>query len=470
MGRSLSILYLFIMTEPLIISVSGLRGLIGENLTPAVAAEYGCAFGSYLKARMPHKKNMKVCLGRDSRPSGPMIQAGLAAGLTGTGMDVVTLGIVTTPGVGVMLRELGCDGGVVITASHNPLPYNGIKLLLNNGIAPPPDVAAQIKQRFLDRQFDFAGATACGRTTRNDRTNEIHLEKVLAIIDPEAIAARKIKVVLDSVNGAGGDIGRALLERLGCEVVPVNVEPTGLFAHEPEPTEANLKDLCTQVIQHRARIGFAQDPDADRLAIVDDKGRYIGEEYTLALAAKYVMGRLAGPAAANLSTSRMIDDIAAAVGSRVIRTPVGEANVARAMLENKCVIGGEGNGGIIDLRVGPIRDSLVAMGLVLQLMAETNQAVSTLVREIGAYAMLKEKFPANAEQAVRIISHAQAAFSGARVNLSDGCRFDFEDSWIHLRVSNTEPVMRMIVEARDQATAEKHAQTVLSIRSRILDE
>jgi len=456
------------MAQELIISVSGVRGIIGENLTAALAAEYGCAFGSFLRGVSSGNKKLRVCIGRDSRPSGPMLEAAVSAGLCSVGVDVVTLGIVATPTVGIMLRELECDGGVVITASHNPVPYNGIKLLLDNGIAPPPAMAESIKQCFLDKNFSHMRSVDCGGVASNDQANDVHIDKVLSIVQPNSIAKRSYRVVLDSVNGAGGPAGMRLLQLLGCDVVAVNAEPTGLFAHEPEPTETNLKSLSDHVRNQEAVIGFAQDPDADRLAIVDENGTYIGEEYTLALAARQIMSRQQGKAAANLSTSRMIDDIAKTVGAEVVRTPVGEANVAGAMIENQCIIGGEGNGGVIDLRVGPIRDSLVAMALVLQLMTDTGKTIGELVADMPAYAMLKEKYSADADQAQAMIQLAQAAWPSARINTSDGCRFDFEDSWVHLRVSNTEPVMRMITEARDRATAQAYADTMADIRKKVL--
>jgi len=457
------------MTEKLIISVSGLRGIIGENLTAEIAAQYGCAFGSFLVTQnQGNRDKLKVCIGRDSRPSGPMIQAAVTAGLCSVGVDVIDLGIVTTPCVGIMLRELEANGGIVITASHNPIPYNGIKLLLGNGIAPPPDVAALIKQRFQERQFSAVGSADCGKITTNDQTDRIHIDRVLAIVDQQAIAAKHFKVVLDSVNGAGGRISLKLLRELGCDIVSINTEPTGLFAHEPEPTAQNLAGLCGIVRSNAAAVGFAQDPDADRLALIDETGAYIGEEYTLALAAKYVLDQQGGNTAANLSTSRMIDDVAQAAGVQVIRTPVGEANVAHAMIANDCVVGGEGNGGIIDLRVGPVRDSLVAMALVLQLMAAEDQTVGELAERIGGYAMLKDKFSATSEQADRIITRAQTHFADAQVNAEDGCRLDLDDAWVHLRVSNTEPVMRMIIEAQDQDAAQGYADIVLKIRDEVL--
>ena len=457
------------MAEKLIISISGLRGIVGENLTASVAEEYGCAFGTLLKKRLTDKKaKLSVCIGRDSRPSGDMLKSAVTEGLCKVGVGVIDLGLVTTPCVGIMVRELGCNGGVVVTASHNPVRYNGIKLLLENSMAPPPDAAEQIKQLFFDKQFTFVDSQDCGRAASNEQTDTVHITRVLAIVDKEAIAARKFDVVLDSVNGAGGRVTKKLLGELGCVVLAINDKPTGVFAHAPEPTAENLTGLCIAVKNHRAEIGFAQDPDADRLAIVDENGTYIGEEYTLALAAKYIFSSKKGKAATNLSTSRMLDDIAEGTGGSVIRTPVGEANVAKAMLENNCIIGGEGNGGVIDMRVSPIRDSLVGIVLVLQLMAETGKSISELVGEIGGYYMSKDKFAAEKSQAQQILDSAKEAFTSARLDTSDGCRFDFDDVWLHLRTSNTEPVMRVIVEAKDRAAAQKYIDAVSNIRRKIL--
>ncbi len=455
------------MAEKLIISISGMRGIIGENLTAVIAAEYGCAFGTFLKENRTGRKKLSVCIGRDSRPSGQMLESVVTAGLCSVGVDVVDLGIVTTPGVGIMVRHLGCSGGVIITASHNPIQYNGIKLLLGDGIAPPQRAAEQIKGYFLDRKFTFVDSPNCGKVTVSEQTDDIHIAKVLAIVDKKAIARKKFKVVLDSVNGAGGRVTKKLLSELGCKVYVVNDEPTGLFAHTPEPTAENLKGLCKIVKTKKVDAGFAQDPDADRLAVIDENGFYIGEEYTLALASRYIFGKKKGSAATNLSTSRMIDDVAEKAGGKVFRTPVGEANVAAAMLKHKCIIGGEGNGGVIDLRVGPIRDSLVGIALILQLMAEAGKTVSELAGEIGGYYMSKDKFAADKSQAGKIIDSAKKIFVEAKVNTADGCRFDFDDGWVHLRTSNTEPVMRLIVEAKDKKTAQKYIDAVLDIRKEI---
>jgi len=456
------------MAQELIITVSGLRGIIGENLTPAVAADYGCAFAAFLNAgRTNGKQKLSVCIGQDSRPSGLMLEAAITAGLTASGIDVIDLGVVTTPGVGIMVKHLNCAGGIVITASHNPPEYNGIKLLLANGMAPPSDAAEKIKSIFLARSFTLANALNCGTVAPNVHTDAIHIAKVLQVVDKDSIDAKKFKVVLDSVNGAGGRAGQKLLTALGCKIEAINTEPTGIFAHKPEPLAENLTALCEAVRKEKAHIGFAQDPDGDRLAIVDENGDYIGEEYTLALAAYYVLSKKAGTVATNLSTSRMIDDVAQKTGSTVIRTPVGEANVASAMLEHNCVIGGEGNGGIIDLRVGPVRDSILAIALVLQLMAETGKTVSQLVSEIGRYSMVKGKFAADKQLAEKILDAAKKHFADAKLDTTDGCRFDFPDGWLHLRISNTEPIMRAIVEAKDQPTVQKYLDAVMNIRRQL---
>ena len=450
------------MAAELIITISGMRGIVGENLTAAVATEYGCAFGTFLK-RNCEDSDLSVCIGRDSRPSGQMLAAAVADGLCSVGINVVDLGIVTTPGVGIMTRYLNCAGGLVITASHNPSEYNGIKLLLGNGVAPPARLAGQIKEAFLTKDFELVDSASRGRISQNDRTDAVHIEKVLAIVEKDMIVGKKFKVVLDSVNGAGGRVCRRLLEELGCEVIAINAEATGSFAHVPEPTKENLVGLCDNVIEVGADVGFGLDPDGDRLAIVDEAGRYIGEEYTLALAAKYVFSRCTGKAAANLSTSRMIDDIATEAGCKVIRTAVGEANVAESMIDNGCVIGGEGNGGVIDLRVGPVRDSLVGMAFVLGLMTDTGKNVSALADEIGGYYMNKMKLKSDSEQTKLVIDRVKETFAEARVDLTDGARFDFADGWVHIRPSNTEPVMRVIVETKTAESTQKYIDIVTGI-------
>jgi phosphomannomutase len=281
------------------------------------------------------------------------------------------------------------------------------------------------------------------------------------------ISSARFKVVLDSVNGAGCVGGQTLLSKLGCAVVPINGEPTGLFAHEPEPIAANLTQLADEVRRQKADVGFAQDPDADRLAIVDETGRFIGEEYTLALAAKFVLDRKPGAtAAANLSTSRMIDDVARSAGARVIRTPVGEAHVVEAMLQHQCAIGGEGNGGVIDPRVVAGRDSLVAVAYVLALLARERRPISAIVDTLPRYTIIKDKFEcprADVDRAVQALRAHYAHHSAERIDTQDGVRIDWPDAWVHARASNTEPIMRVIAEARDEQTARTRIDEVRAV-------
>jgi phosphomannomutase len=283
------------------------------------------------------------------------------------------------------------------------------------------------------------------------------------------ISTKRYKVVLDSVNGAGGVATATLLNKLGCQLVHINATPDGQFPHDPEPTAKNLTGLADEVRRQRAHVGFAQDPDADRLAIVDEHGTYIGEEYSLALAARYILSKKPGAVtAANLSTSRMLDDVAAKFGGRVVRTPVGEANVIQAMLREGAAIGGEGNGGVIDPRIVPGRDSLVGMAYVLQLMASTGRSISQLVAELPRYEIVKTKFECRREDANRAVEALKQAFTSEKVDTQDGIRIDWPTAWVHARPSNTEPIMRIIAEAPDRATAEAKIATVQAVVDRTL--
>jgi phosphomannomutase len=432
----------------LMMTVSGTRGIIGETMTPTLAAELGAAFGAQLGGG-------KVVIGRDSRPSGPMVLAGVTSGLLATGCEVIDLGVVSTPGAAMMTVKHGAAGGVMITASHNPIIWNGIKFFTPQGCALPPELAEQVFDRYRRKAFDLVKVDRLGGVSQDESTNEQHVARVLEVVDVDAIRRMRMKVVLDSINGGGCVSGRMLLEKLGCEVVHINGEPNGRFAHTPEPIAENLTGLCEAVRKHGAKIGFAQDPDADRLAVVDDAGRYIGEEYTLALAAKFVFAKRPGPAAANLSTSRMIDDLAAAVGGITVhRSAVGEANVVKAMQDHACVIGGEGNGGVIDPRIVLVRDSLVSMGFVLNLLANEGRPLSAIVDDMPRYVMIKRKFELPRERIDGWLRNVRRIAGNGRINDIDGVRIDWPEGWVHLRASNTEPIARVIAEAADQATAE----------------
>jgi phosphomannomutase len=295
------------------------------------------------------------------------------------------------------------------------------------------------------------------------------VQRVLEHVDVLGISTKRFKVVLDSVNGAGGVATSMLLSRLGCQLIHMNATPDGQFPHEPEPTARNLTSLCDEVRRQKAFVGFAQDPDADRLAVVDENGTYIGEEYSLVLAAKWIMSRKSGAVAvANLSSSRMLDDIAAMHGGRVLRTPVGEANVIDCMLQNGATIGGEGNGGVIDPRIVPGRDSLVGIAYVLQLAAATGKSIAQLVAEIPRYEIVKTKFDCDRADADRAVEAIKKQFGHEKIDVQDGIRIDWSDAWVHARPSNTEPIMRIIAEAPDQATAESKAAQVRDVVNRTL--
>ncbi len=451
--------------NPLMLSVSGLRGLLGRSLTPEVAMRYGAVLGTWFTENRGAGSDappVHLVVGRDGRSGGEMLELAVTAGLMATGCHVTSLGIASTPAVGVMVDELAAEGGVVITASHNPIAWNGIKALTAPGLAPPARQAAAIVDRYrhYDRQPPaWAEPHAIGTRDEDASAAEVHVQRVLEIVDVDRIRNARLSAVVDSICGAGGGEAHALLDALGVKLVHMNPEPTGCFPHPPEPTAEHLEDLCRSVPGHAADVGFAQDPDADRLAIVDHQGRYIGEEYTLALAAWHLLEQHDEPAscilAANLSTSRMVDDIASRYGARVLRTAVGEANVVEAMRREGCILGGEGNGGVIFPQVGLIRDSLVAMAFTLELMATRGQPLAELLGQLPAYAMVKEKVEVQAGLTDRLAPLMQDLFPGERMDCQDGVRIDWPDRWIHVRPSNTEPIVRLIAEAADEANAKQ---------------
>ena len=443
-------------------SVSGIRGIIGETLTPQLAVDLGCTFAAQVQGG-------RVVLARDSRPSGPMVHSAVLSGLLAGGCEVIDLGIVSTPGAGLMVNALHADGGIVITASHNPAIWNGIKFLTRDGTAPPAAEARRILDAYQARAFRLVPVDRLRGVARDDSTHRRHVDKVLEIVQAEAIRQRRFRVVLDSVCGAGGPAGRLLLEALGCQLTHVAAEPTGHFPHPPEPLPENLTGLSAAVLQAQAAIGFAQDPDADRLAIVDETGTYIGEECSLALAARHVFATHPGPVAANLSTSRMIDDLArqAGAGCVVHRSAVGEANVVEAMKAHRCVLGGEGNGGVIDPRVVYIRDSLVGMALALQVLTDDGRPLSRIVADLPRYHMVKQKFPCAPQRVQAVLTTLKSTFARERLNDADGVRIDWPEGWVHVRGSNTEPIMRVIAEAGSPGAADELVSRVRTLIDRV---
>ena len=474
-------------SAPLMLSVSGLRGIVGRSLTPDVVCRYAAAVAGFLREEAGSRGRCTVVVGRDGRRGGEALARLVTGALMGAGCDVIDCAVATTPTVGVMVRRLEAAGGIVVTASHNPGQWNGIKAITALGGAPAPVEAARIIARFEGEDQGapaWVGSEGVGRLRTERAAYEAHARLVLAalsrVVDLDTIKARRFRVMLDSVNASGVMAGRMLLEELGCDVVHLNNSDSGVFPHAPEPTAANLGELSEAMVGvDGADVGFAQDPDADRLAIVANDGAYIGEEYTLALAAMSWLGAMAPDVAArqtlaaNLSTSRMVDDVAARFEARVLRTAVGEANVVAGMRDADCVLGGEGNGGVIWMDVVPIRDSLSAMALTLALMARTGESISTLVHKIPSYAIEKRKLELAPEGPADIdapVAEAlREAFPGAEVTSVDGVRLDFASpsgggqAWVHVRTSNTEPIMRIIAEAPTQADATTILDTAESI-------
>ena len=457
---------------PLMISVSGVRGIVGKTMTPLTAAKFAGAWASHVRSGLKPDAPFRMVLARDTRPSGAMLADAVRAALAAAGAEVIDLGVVTTPTAGVMIGELGAAAGMVVTASHNPWPWNGLKCLDASGVAPAAHEAHAVIARYHAGDLDEVDAHSIPSASSSDDGHRVHIDRVLKLVDVERIRTKKFKVVLDSVNGAGCVAGRMLLEELGCELVHLHGEPTGRFAHTPEPTKENLTELAERVRTENAVCGFAQDPDADRLAIVDERGAYIGEEYTLVLTAWRLLERQgAGHMAANLSTSRMLDDLAKEFDCPpVARTAVGEANVAAGLREAAAagggdgaagiaLVGGEGNGGVIVPAVGWVRDSLSAMALVLDALADRANTLSAMISTRPAYAMIKDKLDVagvgGRDAIPGILDRVRVMRPDAELNDADGVRLDFPDAgaWVHVRPSNTEPILRIIAEARDDDAA-----------------
>ena len=436
----------------LIVSISGIRGIVGDGLGPREAVRFGLAFGTHLGGGT-------VVLGRDSRPSGVMFVSALRAGLTATGCHVLGTNILSTPGVAATVVDQAAAGGVVVTASHNPAEYNGIKLLSAEGMAIDRDAGADVCRRYEQADVTEVPADAVGRADPFPGAAKGHVQRVRGIVDADAVRRRAPTVVLDPANGAGGREMQMLLDGLGCRVTVIHGEPTGRFGREPEPVPANLGDLCAAVRDAGADVGLALDPDADRLALVDETGRAVGEEYTLALAARHRLAQEPGPVAANLSTSRLMDAVAREAGVDLHRTPVGELNVAQAIRQDGCVIGGEGNGGVIDPRVGFVRNSLVGAALVLEMLAARGATLGELVAELPVYKMVKDKVPL-AGDADAAIEAVRERFPDAQADRRDGLHLSWETGWVHVRPSNTEPVLRILAEAGDDATAQRWVEDV----------
>lgn len=431
-------------------SVSGIRGIVGDTLTPTVLTNHVKAFLEVTGAR-------KVVIGRDSRPTGEAIVSYVSGLCRLAGADVIDVGLATTPSVELYVTRLHADAGIIITASHNPLEWNALKFLDQKGIFLGPEEVKELFAIADSGKFIYPDYRQMGTAEVLKDADAFHIDDTLAIpfIDVEAIRAKHFKVAVDAVNGAGSYIVPRLLEKLGCEVVRVNCTPDGTFPRGPEPIPSNLVDLGKAVRENHCAVGFAVDPDADRCALVDGNGEAIGEEYTLAIATEGVLSKKKGPVCVNLSTSRMAADVAEKFGVGFSRAKVGEVNVSLQMMQEGCVVGGEGNGGVILPALHYGRDSLVSAALVLAWMAENNGGPEKFKAEHPSYAMPKKKFPLGDKPVKEIFDEVAKEFSGWTADTRDGLWLGKDKSFVHVRASNTEPVIRVISEAPTEAEAEE---------------
>ena len=445
----------------LIISVSGLRGIVGESLTPLIAAQYTAAFA----ASLPQKGS--VVLTRDGRATGGMFAQAIAATLQASGLDVLYGDAAATPTTGVLVRQHGAIAGVQISASHNPPPYNGIKLFGPDGRVIPAQAGEKVIEQFHARSVRWVPHDQLGTYDVLKDTTSAHLEKVLATVDVAAIRRRKFRVVLDSNHGAGAVLGERLLQELGCDVTLLGPKPDGLFEHPPEPTADNLRSTADRAVKLAADAVFCQDPDADRLALIDETGRYIGEEFTVAIVLDH---RLAtrpekGVVVTNCSTSRMAADICQQHGCQLQLSAVGEANVTDRMIAQRAVYGGEGNGGPIDPRVGYVRDSFVGMAQVLDSMAKNHLPLSQLAARLPQYAIHKTTIAIERDRIAGLFERLQSHFSDATTSTLDGLRLDWPDRWLLVRASNTEPIVRAVAEAKQSEVARELCETTARLAS-----
>eukprot|EP01111_Echinosteliopsis_oligospora_P002882 TRINITY_DN1459_c0_g1_i3.p1 TRINITY_DN1459_c0_g1~~TRINITY_DN1459_c0_g1_i3.p1 ORF type:complete len:458 (-),score=158.74 TRINITY_DN1459_c0_g1_i3:31-1404(-) len=432
------------MSGPLMVTVSGVRGILGQSLLPSVIEKYVGAFALLVKGK-------KIVVGRDSRVSGRWVAPFAQSILIAMGYDVVDIGIVPTPTVQFMVQQLKADGGLVITSSHNPAEWNGLKFISADGLFLSPELCKEMFAIADKGNFTYPGYEATGKLTNNEEAAQAHINALLSLpyIRPDSIKSRKFKIVLDAVNGAGGHIMSQLLTQLGATVIGLNLEPTGLFAHKPEPIPAHLTDLCEAVKANKADFGIAVDPDVDRCVLIDDLGRPVGEEYTLVMAVQFMLGTVGrrGPVCKNLSSSRAVDVVASKYGCEVYATPVGEIHVAKKMEKEKAVIGGEGNGGVMlpDIHIG--RDAPVAATLILQLLADFNGSISELKATLPQFEIAKLSVSITGINPDVVVAHIKKQWGGKAVlNELDGLHISTPDWWVHLRKSNTEPIIRVIGE------------------------
>ena len=446
--------------KTLIISTSGVRGIVGSGLDPAVVTNFAAAFGTFLRKG-------KVVVGRDSRSSGEMLKKAVISGLQATGINVIDIGLVPTPTVEITVKELKAAGGICITASHNPAIWNALKFFNRRGEFATPEQFDKIEKLYESQNFSFVPFNKIGKVEIQTNWIQKHIMKTLSLkaVRKSAIAGRKFKIVVDAINGAGSSALPDLLEKLGAKVFRINCKGDGNFVHGAEPVPKNLKQLGREVLKRKADIGLATDPDADRLAIVDEKGQPIGEELTLAIAVREITKRFKGPTVINVSTSKVTADEAAQNGSKVYYSQVGESNVVQMMHKKKAVIGGEGNGGVIYPTFHAGRDALVAVALILSCLAGEKRKVSDLVATLSRYYTIKTKAkqPANFDKNLKGFEKEVKKFvASPRISKLDGLRVDFSQGWLLVRKSKTEPIFRLMVETNSERFSRELSKKVMN--------
>ena len=448
----------------LIKSISGIRGTIGgpqgDNLTPIDIVKFTTAYVRFMSEKHAGKR-LTIVVGRDARISGTMVNNIIEGTLLGCGADVINVGLCTTPGTEMAVITHKADGGIIITASHNPKQWNALKLLNEKGEFLNDAEGKRVLELADDEAYEFPEVDSIGKVILREDFNPTHIEQVLALdmVDAEAVKERKFKVVVDAVNSIGGVVIPALLEKLGCEVVKVNCEPNGEFAHNPEPLPENLTEISEVIRREGADLGVVVDPDVDRLALVCEDGSMFGEEYTLVAVSDYILSHTKGNTVSNLSSSRALRDVTVAHGGSYTASAVGEVNVVAMMKQTGAVIGGEGNGGVIYPALHNGRDALVGVALFLTFLAKKNCSMSVLRAGYPAYFASKNKIALTpAIDVDKVLLEMKGRYAGENVNDIDGVKIDFPENWVHLRKSNTEPIIRIYTEAKSATEADELAQ------------
>ncbi len=459
----------------LIKSISGIRGTIGgkpgDNLTPLDSVQFASAYGTWLQNKFPQKK-LKVCIGRDARISGEMIQNIVQHTLNGLGIDVIDLGLSTTPSVEMAVTGLQADGGIILTASHNPKQWNALKLLNEKGEFLSADDGKKLLEIIAENDFQYAPVDYLGNISPypNGYIDE-HIDKILNLeeVNTQAIKNKGFKVVIDAINSTGGIAIPKLLDALNVRYECMFCDVSGNFEHNPEPLEKNLQAIMQQTAKNQADLGIVVDPDVDRLALIDETGKMFGEEYTLVAVADYILSKTPGNTVSNLSSSRALKDISDKYGVAYNKAKTGEVNVVEKMRETNAIIGGEGNGGVIFPKLHAGRDALLGIALILSYLAERKISLSELRKTYPSYFMSKNKMTIPEQfDLQKIIDYFISKYQDAEFDTQDGLRIDFQDSWVQVRKSNTEPIIRIYSEARSQEKADKLAQQMIAEINKIL--